>query len=82
MAAERHALRIYCDDTFDLHIFRNKYERNRPVYPSDRARPCRRIRLEDDPEAQEMQRFLMNISRKWMKDRTIKANEASSRGPS
>ncbi|OJJ46420.1 hypothetical protein ASPZODRAFT_16186 [Penicilliopsis zonata CBS 506.65] len=30
MTAERQALRIYRDDTFDLHIFRAKYERNRP----------------------------------------------------
>ncbi|KAJ5691917.1 hypothetical protein N7462_001340 [Penicillium macrosclerotiorum] len=54
LTAERNAVRIYRDDTFDLHIFRDKYERNRPVYPTDRAQPARRIRLEDDPDALEM----------------------------
>lgn len=58
MAAEPQTLRIHCDDTFDLHIFRDKYERNRPVIPDDRAGPPRRIRLEDDPGAQAVQQFL------------------------
>lgn len=55
MKAERHALRIHCYDTFHLHIFRDKYERNPPdpVFLERSTRHPPRIFLDDDTDAME-----------------------------
>lgn len=57
MRAERDALRIDADDTFALHIFRDRYERKPPVVVPWLTRHPRR-RLEDDPNAMDMRKFL------------------------
>ncbi|RAK99426.1 uncharacterized protein BO80DRAFT_426421 [Aspergillus ibericus CBS 121593] len=49
MKAERDALRMDANDTFDRHIFRNRYERRRPVVIPWITRPPRR-RAEDYPQ--------------------------------
>ncbi|KAJ5574136.1 uncharacterized protein N7459_008563 [Penicillium hispanicum] len=54
---ERHTLRIDADDTFALHIFRNKYEREPPVVVPWLTSHPRRM-LEDDPNATDMKKFL------------------------
>jgi len=63
MKAERWALRLFPDEAFDLHIFRDKYERNPPVRFADRT-THERPRWEDNPEAQELQeQYMITLKR-------------------
>ena len=53
MKGERDAVRIDADDTFALHIFRNRYERKSPAFMPWITQHPKRL-LEDDPDGIEI----------------------------